>query len=364
MKTERRKPKKPFLPRMTTLILLVSFVFVILLLSILIAIGISYVLMNVGILQPLSKQRFPVIFGFILLVNLFIGTVLAILGGDYLLKPIRELSKATREVAVGNYSIQIKPRGPGEVYRLGVSFNAMTRELASVETLRNDFINSISHEFKTPIVSIRGFAKRLKKGTLSDQEKDEYLDIIISETERLTSLAGSVILMSKLESTERQVEKAPFPLDEQLRKALLLLEPQFEKKGIRLEIDLASTLVTSNEELLHHVWINLLENAVKFSPQDASLFISLQNDGRNAMVCIRDQGIGMEDEVVKHIFDKFYQGDTSRLTAGSGLGLSLVKKILELCGGSITVESAHGKGSAFTVSLPMEVIRTESVAQA
>ena len=267
--------------QMTTLILLVSFVFVILLLSILIAIGISYVLMNVGILQPLSKQRF-LVFGFILLVNLFIGTVLAILSGDYLLKPIRERQKPPEKwrsaITASNQA-----QRPGECTDWGSQRDdqgtGQRRDPAQRFYQRY-------HESRRRL-SIRGFAKRLKKGTLSDQEKDEYLDIIISETERLTSLAGSVILMSKLESTERQVEKAPFPLDEQLRKALLLLEPQFEKKGIRLEIDLASTLVTSNEELLHHVWINLLENAVKFSPPDASLFISLQNDGRNAMVCIR-----------------------------------------------------------------------------
>lgn len=340
--------------RLTTTLFLVLFVFAILLVSIVISGGISYFLVNIGILPPLSEKRFPVVLIFLLLVSLFIGTLLAIIVGDYFLRPLHNLVAATKEVAAGNFDKKVEAKGSREINCLAVSFNEMTKELASIETLRNDFISNISHEFKTPIVSIRGFARRLKKNTLTEQQREEYLNIIISETEHLTRLSSNVMLLSKLENTDKLFEKTTYFLDEQIRKEILLLEPQMEKKQLELEIDLASMRITANEEVMSHVWINLLENAIKFSPEGATIGVSLKSNGNSVDVSISDRGIGMDAEVKKHIFDKFYKGDNSRVTEGSGLGLSLVKRILQLCGGEIAVESVPNEGSCFTVSLPKD----------
>ena len=340
--------------RFTVLLFLVLFVFVILLVSIILSGSISYLLMNAEILPPLSERRFPVILVFLLLVSLLIGTLLAIIGGDYFLRPLHSLVAATKEVAAGNFAIKVEVKGPREINRLTASFNEMIQELASIETLRNDFISNISHEFKTPIVSIKGFARRLKKATLTDRQREEYLDIIISEADRLTRLSSNVMLLSKMESTNKLFEKTTYFLDEQIRKVILLLEPQLERKHLELDISLAPLQITANEEAMSHVWINLLENAIKFSPEGAAIGVSLKPNGKYTDVSISDQGIGMDAEVQKHIFDKFYQGDHSRVTEGSGLGLSLVKRILQLCGGTISVESVPGEGSRFTVSLPVD----------
>ncbi len=332
---------------------LVLFVFIILLVSILVSDGIAYLLINAGILPPLSEKWFPTILLFLLLVSLFIGTVLAIIAGNHFLHPLHDLVAATKEVAEGNFNIKVPVSGSSEMNRLAISFNEMTTELAGIEKLHSDFIRNISHEFKTPIVSIRGFARRLKKKTLTEQQQEEYLDIIISETERLMNMSNNIMLLSNLENTENLLEKADYFLDEQIRTAILLLEPQLEKKCLNLKISLEPVKITANEEMINHVWINLLSNAVKFSPEGSNIGVTLRSNDNYAEVSISDKGVGMDAEVKKHIFDKFYQADDSRVTEGSGLGLSLVKRILQLCNGKITVESAPDNGSCFTVSLPI-----------
>ncbi|MCK9217636.1 MAG: HAMP domain-containing histidine kinase [Firmicutes bacterium] len=354
--TDKHQAKKNVAKRkLTTLLFLVLFVFVILLISIVISGGISYLLLNIGVLPPLAERRFPIILIFLLLVSLLIGTLLTIIAGDHFLYPLRDLVAATKEVAAGNFDIKVGTSGPHEINRLAVSFNEMTTELASIEKLRNDFLSNISHEFKTPIVSIRGFARRLKKSTLTDKQREEYLDIIIEETERLTRMSRNIMLLSKLESTERLPEESTYFLDEQIRKAILLLKPQLEKKQLELQIDLVPIQITINEEMANHIWINLLENACKFSPEGGAIGISLKPKGEYAIVSISDKGVGMDAEVQKHIFEKFYQGDNSRVTEGSGLGLPLVKRILQLFEGKISVESIPGEGTCFIIYLPIKV---------
>jgi signal transduction histidine kinase len=290
---------------------------------------------------------------FMLLVSLFIGTATAAFVGRRFLLPIRKVIAATKEIASGNFDIRVETAGKREIDRLAESFNIMAKELSRIEMLRADFIGNISHEFKTPIVSIRGFARRLKKDTLTKEQRGEYLDIIISESERLTRLSSNVLLLSSLESTEKIIDKEPYYLDEQIRKTVLLLEPQLQKKKINVDVDIKTVEINANEEMLSHLWINLLNNAVKFSPDGGTIKITLNQNGENAVVSISDTGIGMNDETKSRIFDKFYQGDPSRATEGNGLGLSLVKRILELDEGSITVDSEPGKGACFTVSLPI-----------
>jgi len=348
-RNKKRAPKR----RLTTLIFLVLFVFIILLVSIAISGGISYFFLNIGILPPLSANRSPVILFFMLLVSLFISIPLAVIGANHFLRPLLNLTEATRKVAAGNFNVKVEAVGTREINRLAVNFNEMTKELSSIEMLRNDFVSNISHEFKTPIVSIRGFARRLKKNTLTEEQRNEYLDIIISETERLAQLSSNVLLLSKLESTDKVIEKTGYSLDEQIRRMILLLEPQLEKKRLELEISLESIQIIANEEMISHLWINLLGNAIKFSAEGGTIKVMLHADEDDAVVSVSDMGIGMDDEVKKHLFDKFYQGDQSRSTEGNGLGMSLVKRILELSNGHVTINSAPGEGTCFTVTLPI-----------
>lgn len=339
--------------RLTTLIFLVFFVFGVLFVSIVISGSISYFLMEMGILPPMLVNRFPVVLIFMFLVNMVIGTILAIIGGDRFLRPLRRLTEATKEVAAGNFDVMVEVGGSSEICRLAISFNEMTKELSSIETLRNDFVSNIAHEFKTPVVSIRGFARRLKKNNLSEQQRDEYLDIIIAETGRLSNLSSNVLLLSKLESTDKVTDKTQYSLDEQIRRCILLLDPQLQKKQLELEVGLEPVQFTGNEEIMQPLWMNLLGNAIKFSSEGGTIRVELRSNGKEAIASISDTGFGMDDDVKKHVFDKFYQGDPSRSTEGNGLGLSLVKRILEICGGIITVHSELGKGTCFTVSLPL-----------
>jgi len=335
------------------LVLLVFFVFVVLFVSIAISGAIVYFLIRASILQPFSEHRIIPVLLFILMVSLLIGTVISIFGGERILRPMRKMMEATKEVASGNFNIRVDASGAKEIDRLAESFNEMAKELSSIETLRTDFIGNISHEFKTPIVSIRGFARRLRKDTtLSEEQRNEYLDIIISESDRLTRLSSNVLLLSSLESTEKVLEKAPFYLDEQLRRTILLLEPQLQKKQLEVDVNVEKVEIVANEEMLQHLWINLLNNAIKFSPDGSVITIALRQNGDNVTVAVSDRGNGMDEEVKKRIFDKFYQGDKSRATEGNGLGLSLVKRILELDKGSIAVDSQPGKGTCFKVSIP------------
>ena len=313
----------------------------------------QFFLFSGNFIQSPPEKRLMLIIVYMVLVSVFTGTILAWVGSKRFLRQINELAEATKEVASGNFNIRIQTGNAREMMLITNNFNEMVKELSNIETLRADFVSNISHEFKTPIASIRGFARRLKKDTLTTPQRNEYLDIIISESERLTRLAGNVLLLSRLENTEKIFEKDVYLLDEQIRRTVLLLEPQLQKKRLEVDVALEATRIFASEEMLSHLWINLLGNAIKFSLYDGTIKITLDVAGDEAVATISDAGIGMDDEVKKHIFDKFYQGDQSRATEGNGLGLSLVKRILELENGRIAVDSELGKGTRFTVSLPL-----------
>lgn len=351
MKPDANKKVPPGI-RMTALIFLVIFVFLVLLISISAAAGFLFLMNHYGLLQPLSESRIPVMLAFLLVISLLIGTLITIFTVTVTLRPINKFIDTTSEIAAGNFNARFEIHGSHEYNWLLSSLNNMVEELSSIETLRDDFVSNISHEYKTPIVSIRGFAKLIKKGNLSQEQQDEYLDIIISEAERLTQLSNNVLLLSKLNNTEALSGLAEFPLDEQLRKAVVILDQQFDKKQIELEMELEPALITANEEMLQQVWINLLNNAIKFTPESGKISLRLSAAPGQVCVTVSDTGIGMEASTINHIFDKFYQGERSRSSEGNGLGLSLVKRIVELCNGTVEVTSEAGAGSAFTVVLP------------
>lgn len=354
-RNERKRPHRR--RRLTLLVFLVLLVFGILLISLVISGGFLYLMNYLGLMQPLSGSRLPAVLAFMLIVSLLIAILLTVLAGNLSMKPVKKFLSATEEIASGNFSARIETRGPEEYNVLASSFNHMARELGSIETMRDDFVNTISHEFKTPVVSIRGFAKLLKKDNLTREQQQEYLDIIISESDRLTQLSGNVLLQSRLNSTQTLTDKSEFALDEQLRRVVLQMYTAAQEKSIDLRLDLEPCSILSSEELLQQVWLNLLDNAVKFTPEGGCIDVQLSDMDDAVCVQVSDTGVGMGEKVKKRIFDKFYQGDTSRAEKGNGLGLSLVKRIVELCGGTVSVVSGVGQGTVFTVTLPKAVNR-------
>jgi len=346
---------KSFSRKLSTLLFLVFFVSVTLLVSVSVSGFIASFFATVGVLPPIIEEN-QIRYGFMFtaMISVFIGTVMATLGGNYLLRPLSRLDEATKKIASGNFDVRVETRGSKEIVRLAESFNEMARELASVEMLRSDFVSTVSHEFKTPLASIKGFANMLKKNDITQEQRDEYLDIILSESERLARLSGNVLLLSKLESAVNSKEKSKFSLDEQIRRILLVLEPQIQRKKLDVNATFQKINIVANEEMLRHLWLNLLDNAIKFSYYGGRVDIALKRDGNNSVVTVSDTGIGMSEDVKKHMFEKFYQSDQSRAAEGNGLGLSLVKRILELENGKIAIDSEPGKGTCFTVSLPSQ----------
>ena len=271
--------------------------------------------------------------------------------------PLRKLTKLTKEIENGNYNVDTKGitnfySKRTDVGALVDAFGEMTQELSSTEIFRSDFIHNFSHEFKTPIISIRGFAKQLCENDLSDEQKKEFAKIILDESEHLANMSSNVLLLSRLESQEIITDKELFSLDEQLRNCMLIFEEQWSEKNIEIIMDLDEVEYFQNQDLLFHVWTNLIGNAVKFTPENGNIEVCCHHSNDCIYVKIKDNGIGMSSDTAAHIFEKFYQGDLSHATNGNGLGLPLVKQILSMMNGRITVDSALDKGTSFTVSLP------------
>ncbi len=267
-------------------------------------------------------------------------------------KPVQVLTRAHEKVQEGDFTVRLPDNQPGEVGELMRSFNDMTEALGSTAYLQKDFISSISHEFKTPIASIRGFAKLLQMPGLTEEQRAEYISLIAQESDRLSRLSETLLRLSALEQQTALASLTSFSLDEQLRQTILRLEPAWSQKDIGWQLDLQEVSITSDQELLNQVWVNILQNAIKFSPAESDIEVRVFRDG-NAIVEIQDHGCGMTEEAQKRIFDKFYQADKSRRQEGVGLGLSLVKRIVDMMGGTITVHSAVGEGSTFRVELPL-----------
>lgn len=312
-----------------------------------------YILFQMGLLNQHNRNPLaPIVF--LLFISVIIGTSISIFVAKKILRPITNFSNATNEVAKGNFNIKINEDSPvKEIKDLSKNFNIMVEELSSIETLRNDFIVNVSHEFKTPIATIEGYATLLQGNNLSDIEYKEYTQMIIHSARQLNTLSNNILSLSKLEHQGLVMEKSLYRLDEQIRHAVLMLESEWSLKNIQLKIDLIKTKFYGNEGLLMQVWINLIDNAIKFTPDEGTIIISLFKKNSSIIFEISDTGIGIDSSTINRIFDKFYQGDTARKTEGNGLGLALVKRIIDLSEGSITVNSYLDKGTTFSVSFPL-----------
>lgn len=289
--------------------------------------------------------------------SIVIGTLLSFIAGSLFLKPLVELIRATKRVSEGDYSVQVdvgwaEKHTVRELSDLIKVFNEMTRELDRTAMFNSDFIASFSHEFKTPLVSIRGFARQLYNGDLTPEQQKEFSRIILEETEYLSELSANTLLLTSLETSDIVADKKEFQLDEQLRTSMLRLEPQWTEKDIDIDMELDDVKFTWNEQTLSHVWNNLFDNAVKFTPKGGKISVSCHRNAGVITIRVRDTGCGIPQNALPHIFEKFYQADSSHATKGNGLGLPLAKMIVERCGGRIGVQSEPGKGTEFTVVLP------------
>ncbi|NSB90986.1 sensor histidine kinase [Clostridium saccharobutylicum] len=240
---------------------------------------------------------------------------------------------------------------------LAQKVNDMAKQLSTMEMMRQDFVSNVSHEIQSPLTSIQGFAILLKNDNLSKEDKKAYLEIIDTETKRLSKLSNNLLKLSALDSGAKELQIKTYDLANQFRNVILFLEPQWSKKNIEFEIECQKTNVNADEELMSEVWINLLSNGIKFTPDDGKMYVSVKRESKNIQVTIRDSGIGIKEEEQKRIFERFYMADKSRKRelGGNGLGLSIVKKIIDLHGGSIRVESETNRGAAFIVSLLAEI---------
>lgn len=311
------------------------------------AVLVSFLLENYHINLDIS----PLVW--VLLFSSVIGSICAFIINRWVLSQIPDLSKNMREVASGNFKKKVETKSRiREIQEIYESFNIMTEELSATEILQTDFVSNVSHEFKTPINAIEGYATLLQDETLSEEEEQEYVDKILFNTKRLSDLVGNILLLSKVDNQAILSNCAPFSLDEQIRRAILYLEPKWEKKNIVFDVELASMDYFGNESLMLHIWTNLIDNAVKFNPDGGEVRVRLFRLNENIVFSVSDTGPGIDANAKKHIFDKFYQSETSHKGEGNGLGLALVKRITDLVGGTVTAENLPRGGCRFEVIFP------------
>ena len=290
----------------------------------------------------------------LLIFSVIIGITVSIVINIILLRPVVKLSKAMKQVAAGDFSIRLKSDNRIQEIRDSYdSFNLMVQELEATETLQTDFVANVSHEFKTPINAIEGYATLLQDGG-DEANQRSYVERILLNTRRLSTLVGNILLLSKVSNHAIPIAKTNYRVDEQIRQAILLLEPQWSERNVEFDVDLEEVTWNGPESLMHHVWSNLIGNAIKFGPQDGLVRVVLkQTDGRFVFT-VEDQGSGVPEEERQRIFHKFYQLDSSHKQEGNGLGLALVKQIVDGCDGDIIASNLPDGGCCFEVTLPME----------
>ena len=288
----------------------------------------------------------------LVLFNVIIGYSMTYYLGKLFFEPITKLSNGMKEVSKGNFDISLEADTPfREIKDMYSSFNLMTRELGATEILQTDFVSNVSHEFKTPINAIEGYATLLQCNPDCCDEERIYTEKILFNTKRLSNLVGNILLLSKVDNKAIRSDVKKYRLDEQIRQAVLAFEREWTEKETELDIDLEEAEFEGNESLMFHVWTNLIANAIKFTPKGGLLKIRLFFSEGKTVVTVEDSGPGIKSDSIEHIFDRFYQSDSSHKEEGNGLGLALVKNILLLEGGKVTAENRPEGGAKFTVIL-------------
>lgn len=333
----------------------VAITFLLMVIVLFVFVGLLVIVNHFRLLSPEREGHlFP--FYFIIFLSLVIGAALSVFVGKRILQPIGDLRQAMSSVAKGDFTVQLKEQQQMEdVAELYHDFNLMVKELSSIETLRNDFVSTVSHEFKTPIATIKGYVQLLQNDALPLEERQIYLERMLDGTQQLTHLTDNILKLSKLENQGLGLDFQTFRLDEQIREVILFLQPKWEQLNLILDLSLPRTSYYGNEEFLYQVWLNLMDNAIKYSQKNGRIQVTLTSQPTGDLITISDEGAGMTPEVISRIFDKFYQSDTSRKTKGNGLGLALAKQIVQLHAGTIKVKSSPNKGSKFIIFLPNDL---------
>ena len=292
-------------------------------------------------------------FGNVVLITLIFGTIDYIRRRLMVDRPVKRITEATEKIMQGDFSVRVRPMhgtGMEGFNQIGRAINAMAAELSGTETLRTDFIANVSHELKTPLAVMGNYATMLQRPGITEEDRCEYAKAISEAARKLAQLITNILKLNKLENQQIFPQPREFDLGEQLCQCLLGFEDAWEAKNLEIETDIREDVrIKSDPELLSLVWNNLISNAVKFTPQGGTVGLVLHTEGNTVIVQVRDTGCGIKPEVGQHIFEKFYQGDTSHATQGNGLGLALVKRVVDILNGEISVESVYGQGSIFTV---------------
>lgn len=316
--------------------------------SILLALGLYFLLQDV-----IPMENAWLLLLDLSIVSLAVGSVVTLIVSKYFFAPMKKLGQAMERVADGDFDVRLEGKSSSqEIMEVYSGFNMMANELSATEILQTDFVSNVSHEFKTPINAIEGYATLLQDSENLSPIQQDYVNKIVYNTHRLSTLVGSILLLSKLENQQIPTGQTSYRLDEQIRHSIVALEPAWEKKDVEFDVELARTEYVGNEPMMRHVWDNLISNAIKFSPQGGMIRMTLEKEDKGLIFTITDEGPGISEEAQKHIFDKFYQADSSHKQEGNGLGLALVKRILAMENGMIRVANQGAGGACFTVTLP------------
>lgn len=284
--------------------------------------------------------------------TIFVALIINSLTIKTVIKPIKAVSDAMQQVTRGNFDIQLEVVGNDEISVLQRNFNTMTDGLKQNEEMSKNFASIVSHEYKTPIAAITGYAQLLYNGGLEEEEEKQYIKTILEQSKRLSNLSVNMLQLARLDSNTVGMSKEMFSLDEQIRNVIVNMENLWEQKNIEMDINLDKAQVYCNSQMLYHVWENLLSNAIKFTPENGKITVTCQVSDNYAVVKVADTGCGILPENIPHIFERFYKSDSEVNADGNGLGLAITQKIIQLSGGKVSVESEAGKGSLFTVTLP------------
>ncbi|TDF97472.1 sensor histidine kinase [Paenibacillus piri] len=302
-----------------------------------------------------NEDNFRYILSTFLAITLIMGSAFVLIAARYLVKPLKLLTQATQRISKGDFDITFSwLNRKDEVGDLARSFSHMAGELKQLELMRQDFVSSVSHEIQSPLTSIAGFSKLIRYTELPEDERHQYLEIIMTESERLSRLSDNLLSLASLESEHHPFHPVSYRLDEQIRRIIVSQEPLWSAKQLEMELILPQVMIVGDEDQLSQVWINLLSNAIKFTPKNGKIKVKLELLTDRVQVTVHDSGIGISPDAIHHIFDRFYKADRSRQReiGGSGLGLAIVRKIVELHQGVVAVDSKQGKGSVFKVTLP------------
>ena len=305
-------------------------------------------LFSVGHVPP---HTFSYVF---VLICVVIGAILSVLCVRTIMRPLLLLMDAFDEVSMGNYSVRVPTKGFLRLMKIGKRFNKMAEQLGNVEILQNEFIDNFSHEFKTPLASMKGFAELLRQDDLSADQRNEYADIISSEAKRLSKLSTTVLLLSKVEKQTILTNITDCNITEQVRRCIALLDSKWSSKGLDIILNAQEIRIPGNDHLLAEVWLNLFDNAIKFSEENAPLQIDILEDDETARVIFSNTGEPMNEVTRTRLFDKFYQQDTAHATQGYGLGMPIVKKIIDLHEGEIQVHDSEDFATVIEIILPKE----------